>query len=112
MRALAVTALALASMLPDPVLAALPAPVAPTSGTPTAGDFIEYFTFSANDAVVNIGLLVSAGAFLIAAWSTVAKFMEARRGRAEWSEVGVTAGIAGLLMVGVSYLLTQSAGII
>jgi integrating conjugative element membrane protein (TIGR03745 family) len=101
-----------AAAAPGSVMAALPAAIDPTSGAPAAGNFIDYFKFSANDALIALGLLISAAGFFIAAWSTIAKFMQARQGRAEWSEVAITAAIAGLLMVGVSYLLTQSAGIV
>jgi len=36
-------------------------------------------------------------------WITLAKFNEARAGRAEWGEVGLTAIIAAGVMVFISY---------
>lgn len=99
-------------VMPELARAALPAPLDPKSGAPADGDFIDYFKFTANDTLIAAGLLISAVCFAIAGWSTFAKFMQARQGRAEWSEVAVVGGVAGVLLVLTSYLLNQSAGIV
>jgi integrating conjugative element membrane protein (TIGR03745 family) len=63
----------------------------------------------AKAAGVVIGLLIAVVAFQWIAWITLAKFNEARNGRAEWGEVGLTAIIAAGVMVFITYLLTEAS---
>ena len=91
--------------------AALPTPVAP-SNAPTAGNWLELIKGYSKDAGLVIGLLLAVVAFLWIAWITISKFNEARTGRAEWGEVGLTAVVAAGVMVFISYLLTEASNVI
>lgn len=106
--ALVVTALVLASQT---VEAALPVAVAP-SNAPAAGNWLELIKGYARDAGLVIGLILAVVAFLWIAWIAIAKFNEARAGRAEWGEVGLTAVIASGVMIFISYLLTEASNVI
>jgi len=48
-------------------------------------------------------------AFLWISWITIAKFNEARSGKAEWGEVGLTAIVSAGVMVFISYLVGEAA---
>jgi len=88
------------------VQAKLPTPVAPSTGAPK-GNWLNLIKGYAKDAGLVIGLVLAVVAFLWIAWITIAKFNEARRGQAEWGEVGLTAIVAAGVMVFISYLLTE-----
>jgi len=91
--------------------AALPTPVAPSNGQPQ-GNWLQLIKGYSKDAGLVIGLVLATVAFLWIAWITIAKFNEARAGRAEWGEVGLTAIVAAGVMVFISYLLTEAANTI
>lgn len=88
--------------------AALPTPTAPSTGAP-AGNWLNLIKGYSKDAGLVLGLVIATAAFLWISWITVAKFNEARNGRAEWGEVGLTAVIAAGVMVFISYLLTEAS---
>jgi integrating conjugative element membrane protein (TIGR03745 family) len=90
------------------VQAALPTPVAPSTGQPQ-GDWLKLIKGYAKDSGLVIGLVLATVAFLWISWITLAKFNEARAGRAEWGEVGLTAIVAAGELVFISYLLTEAA---
>ncbi|WP_341325903.1 TIGR03745 family integrating conjugative element membrane protein [Methylotuvimicrobium sp. KM2] len=106
--AFVVMSLAMAS---DNAQAALPAPVAP-SNAPAAGNWLELIKGYAKDAGLVIGLIIAVVAFLWIGWITIAKFNEARAGRAEWGEVGLTAVVAAGVMIFISFLLTEASNVI
>lgn len=91
--------------------AALPAPVPPTSGA-GVGDWLNLIKGYIKDGGIILGLAISVVGFLWVAYMGIAKFNEARNGRAEWAEVGVwgVAGAALLLFIG--FLLTQASTVI
>ncbi|MBU2571117.1 MAG: TIGR03745 family integrating conjugative element membrane protein [Gammaproteobacteria bacterium] len=99
------------SMLSVNAQAALPAPVAP-SNAPAAGNWLELIKGYAKDAGLVIGLIIAVVAFLWIGWITIAKFNEARAGRAEWGEVGLTAVVAAGVMIFISFLLTEASNVI
>ncbi len=90
------------------VYAALPTPTAPSTA-PAAGDWLALIKGYSKDAGLVIGLLIATVAFLWISWITMSKFNEARAGRAEWGEVGLTAVVAAGVMVFISYLLGEAA---
>ena len=90
------------------VEAALPTPAAPSSGAPV-GNWLNLIKGYSKDAGLVLGLVIATAAFLWIAWITIAKFNEARNGRAEWGEVGLTAVVAAGVMVFISYLLTEAS---
>ena len=103
---------AYAAVVTSPALAQLPTPVDPDSGTVADGDYIDYMKFTTKDIVLVLLAIVMTVGFLIVGMSTFNKFMEARRGRAEWSEVGITAGIGAALLVGAAFLFGQAETVI
>lgn len=93
------------------VLAALPTPVAPSTAPPS-GDWLGLIKGYVKDGGLVMGLAVAVAAFVWAAWSAIAKFNEARNGRAEWGEVGLLSVVAGAILIFDSYLLGTASGII
>jgi len=89
-------------------LAALPTAVAPSTA-PAAGDWLALIKGYAKDAGLVIGLVLATVAFLWISWITIAKFNEARSGKAEWGEVGLTAIVSAGVMVFISYLVGEAA---
>jgi integrating conjugative element membrane protein (TIGR03745 family) len=104
-------ALTPAALLCAPALAALPTPT-PPSTAPAAGDWLGLIKGYLKDGGLVMGLAVAVAAFVWAAWAAIAKFNEARNGRAEWGEVGLLAVVAGGILIFDSYLLGTAAGII
>ena len=94
-----------------PVAAALPTPVAPSTA-PAAGNWLDLIKGYAKDAGLVIGLIIAVAAFLWIAWITIAKFNEARQGKAEWGEVGLVGVVAAGVMVFISFLLTEASNVI
>ncbi|MCD2452839.1 TIGR03745 family integrating conjugative element membrane protein [Methylicorpusculum oleiharenae] len=95
----------------DQLVAALPTAVAP-SNAPKAGDWLTLIKGYAKDAGLVIGLVLAVVAFLWIAWISISKFNEARTGKAEWGEVGLTAVVAAGVMIFISYLLTEASNVI
>ena len=93
------------------VQAALPVPVAPSTA-PAAGNWLELIKGYSKDAGLVLGLVLAVVAFLWIAWISIAKFNEARNGRAEWGEVGLTVIIAAGVMIFISFLLTEASQVI
>ena len=56
-----------------------------------------------------LGLAVAVVSFLWIAWITISKFNEARAGRAEWGEVGLTEVMAAGVMIFIIFLLTEAS---
>jgi len=100
-----------AFLLSTPVLAELPTPV-PPSNAPQSGDWLGLIKGYIKDGGIVLGLAVAVGAFVWASWAAIAKFNEARNGRAEWGEVGLLTVVAGGILIFDSYLLGTAAGII
>jgi len=93
------------------LLAALPTPVAPSLGKPK-GDWLILIKGYIKDGGLVLGLAIAVVAFLWIAWITISKFNEARAGKAEWGEVGLTAVMAAGVMIFISFLLTEASTVI
>ena len=93
------------------LLAALPTPVAPSLGEPK-GDWLTLIKGYIKDGGLVLGLAIAVVAFLWIAWITISKFNEARAGKAEWGEVGLTAVMAAGVMIFISFLLTEASTVI
>jgi len=98
----------LATFVVPSVQAALPTPVAPSTGAP-AGNWLNLILGYIKDGGLVLGLAIAVIAFLWIAYITIAKFNEARAGKAEWAEVGLTGVVAAAVMVFISYLLTEAS---
>ena len=93
------------------VWAALPTPVAPSTG-PAAGDWIGLIQGYIKDGGLVLGLAIAVLGFLWIAYLGFAKFNEARQGKAEWAEVGVLGIVWAIVLIFASYLLTEASGVI
>ncbi len=102
---------ALVTTLSFDLLAALPTPVAPSLGKPK-GDWLTLIKGYIKDGGIVLGLAIAVVAFLWIAWITISKFNEARAGKAEWGEVGLTAVMAAGVMIFISFLLTEASTVI
>ena len=102
---------AVAALLPLPLWAALPTPVAPSTA-PAAGDWIGLIQGYIKDGGLVLGLAIAVLGFLWIAFLGFAKFNEARQGKAEWAEVGVLGIVGAIVLIFASYLLTEAAGVI
>lgn len=98
-------------VLPMPLWAALPTPVAPSTA-PASGDWIGLIQGYIKDGGIVIGLAIAVLGFLWVAYLGFAKFNEARQGKAEWAEVGVLGIVGAIVLIFASYLLTEAAGVI
>lgn len=98
-------------LLPLPLRAALPTPVAPST-KPPAGDWIGLIQGYIKDGGLVLGLAIAVLGFLWVAYLGFAKFNEARQGKAEWAEVGVLGIVGAVVLIFASYLLTEAAGVI
>ncbi len=108
----AATAVGLLVMSTAPsVWAALPTPVAPSTG-PAAGDWIGLIQGYIKDGGLVLGLAIAVIGFLWIAYLGFAKFNEARQGKAEWAEVGVLGIVGAIVLIFASFLLTEAAGVI
>jgi integrating conjugative element membrane protein (TIGR03745 family) len=92
-------------------LAALPAPVAPSTG-PAAGDWLELIKGYIKDGGIILGLAISVIGFLWIAYIGFAKFNEARTGRAEWAEVGLLGIAGGAVLLFATFLLNEASNVI
>jgi integrating conjugative element membrane protein (TIGR03745 family) len=105
-----VTALALLAMSLN-AWPALPTPVAPSTG-PAAGDWLELIKGYIKDGGIVLGLAISVIGFLWIAYIGISKFNEARRGQAEWAEVGLVGVVGGAVLLFVVFLLNEAANVI
>lgn len=101
----------LAFVVGSPAFAALPTAV-PPSTAPASGDWLGLIKGYAKDAGLVLGLIVGVAAFVWIAYAGVAKFNDARTGKAEWAEVGLLSVAGGGVLILVSYLLGTASGII
>ena len=90
---------------------ALPTAVDPSTA-PGAGDWLGVVQGYIKDGGLVVGLAISVVGFVWVSWSALAKFNEARVGRAEWGEVGLLGGVGAAILLLVTFLLTQAAGVI
>jgi integrating conjugative element membrane protein (TIGR03745 family) len=102
------TAVALAAGSISIAQAALPTPIAPSTA-PAAGNWLELIKGYIKDGGLVLGLAIAVIAFLWISYITISKFNEARMGKAEWGEVGLTGVVAAGVMVFISYLLTEAS---
>lgn len=88
-------------------------PTAPTPSTnPDEGNMLEMLKGFLTDGVALIALALSAVGFIWLSWIALADINQARQGRKEWGEVGVTVIGGAVVFLFVSYLLAQATGVI
>lgn len=97
---------------PHQLYAALPTPTNPSSGAAN-GNYLTFMQGWSRDGVSYIALVISGAGFLWVSWILLSKFNEARSSNdPDWGSVGLTAVIAGVLLVIVSFFLNEAIGII
>jgi integrating conjugative element membrane protein (TIGR03745 family) len=104
-------ALTLVLLAADRALAALPTTPPPSTGDP-GGNWLNLIQGYIKDGSIVLGLAISVIGFLWVSYTAVAKFNEARNGRAEWAEVGLLGVVAAGVLVFMGFLLQQAATII
>ena len=104
------TASALYLLFCQNAYARLPTAVPPSSGD-AQGNWLELFKGYLKDAAIIGGLALSVCGFLWLAWIALSDINQARNGRKEWGEVGVTVIVGAAVFMYVSYLLAQAAGV-
>ncbi len=92
--------------------AALPTAVDPTTGAAN-GNFVAWLEGWIGDSAESAALVISTVAFLWCAWIIVSKFNETRSSKEpDWGSFGLTAVIAGIVMVICTYILTEAVAVI
>jgi integrating conjugative element membrane protein (TIGR03745 family) len=76
------------------------------------GNWLNLIQGYIKDGGIVLGLAISVIGFLWVSYTAVAKFNEARNGRAEWAEVGLLGVVAAGVLVFMGFLLQQAATII
>ena len=106
-------ALALVFWIPgSPALSqGLPSPVNPNAGGAPDGNWLALIRGYIADGATVLGLAIAIVALLWVAYIGIAKFNECRRGRAEWSELGLLGIVAAILLLFLMFLLNQAATI-
>lgn len=106
------TAFAWLMLLAGPALAqGLPTPVAPGGVGAGSGDWLALIRGYIRDGAIVLGLALSVVALIWVAYTGLSKFNEARNGKAEWMEVGVTVVVGAVLLLFIMFLLNQAATI-
>lgn len=93
------------------VYAGLPTAVEPSTGD-ADGNILELLKGYIKDGSALVGLAISIVGFLWLSWIALADINQARQGRKEWGEVGVTVIGGAAVFLFVSYLLAQAADVI
>lgn len=91
--------------------AGLPTAVPPSTGD-AKGNWLLLLKGYLKDGTLLVGLGISVCGFLWLSWIALADINQARQGRKEWGEVGVTVIGGAAVFLFVSYMLAQAAGVI
>ncbi|WP_245795247.1 TIGR03745 family integrating conjugative element membrane protein [Thioalkalivibrio denitrificans] len=99
-------------LMAGPALAqGLPTPVAPDGVPADSGNWLAFIRGYIRDGAIVLGLALSVVALIWVAYTGLSKFNEARNGKAEWMEVGVTVVVGAVLLLFIMFLLNQAATI-
>ena len=100
-------------LMPLQVMAAMPTAVdSGGSGAATSGDWLALITGYLDKGTDLIAWGVAILGFIVLGVVTLGKFNEARKGRAEWSEVGLTAGVGTVILLFMVFLATEATKVI
>jgi len=112
MRAVMCVAAMFALMQAQTASAALPTAVDPSSGA-SGGNFVIWLQGWFGDSAETMSLMISTAGFLWAAWIVLSKFNETRSSNEpDWGSFGLTAIVAGVVMVACTFLLTEAVAVI
>lgn len=89
-------------------------PTAPSVGgvSSSDGSILKWFKGLMSEGIVILGFAIAAVGFVWVSWIVISDVNQARTGRKEWGEVGLTAIAGALALLFVSYLLAKATGII
>lgn len=110
MRKLLSTASVLYLSFSQSAYAALPTAPAPSNNA-DEGNMLEWLKGLATDGITLMALLLSAAGFIWLSWIALSEINQARSGRKEWGEVGVTIIGGAIIYLFISYMLGQAVGI-
>ena len=82
------------------------------ASAPTNGNWFDLIKNYISEGGDLIGLGLTILAFIVSAYYVMAKVGEARKGKAEWAEVGVTAGIGAAAVILIGFFADQAATVI
>ena len=90
--------------------AAVPTAPQPTNGA-SEDNMLEWLKGLLMDGIALIALILSATGFIWLGWIALSELNQARQGRKEWGEVGVSV-VGGAIVFGfVTFLLSQAIGV-
>ena len=100
-------------LLPLQAMAAMPTAVdSGASGAATSGDWLALLTGYVDKGTDLIAWGVAILGFIVLAVVTLGKFNDARKNKAEWSEVGLTAGVGVVILLFMVFLSTEATKVI
>ena len=100
-------------LLPMQAMAAMPTAVdSGASGAATSGDWMALLTGYVDKGTDLIAWGVAILGFIVLAVVTLGKFNDARKNKAEWSEVGLTAGVGVVILLFMVFLSTEATKVI
>ena len=100
-------------LMPLQAMAAMPTAVdSGASGAATSGDWLALLTGYLDKGTDLIAWGVAILGFVVLAVVTLGKFNEARKNKAEWSEVGLTAGVGVVILLFMVFLATEATKVI
>ncbi len=100
-------------LLPMQAMAAMPTAVdSGASGAATSGDWLALLTGYVDKGTDLIAWGVAILGFIVLAVVTLGKFNDARKNKAEWSEVGLTAGVGVVILLFMVFLSTEATKVI
>ena len=82
------------------------------ASAPTNGNWFDLIKNYISEGGDLIGLGLTILSFIVAAYFVLAKVGEARKGKAEWVEVGVTAGVGAAAVILVGFFADQAQQVI
>ena len=101
------------TLLPLKVMAAMPTAVdSGGSGAATNGDWLALMTGYLDKGTDLIAWAVAILGFIVLGVVTLGKFNDARKGKAEWSEVGLTAGVGVVILLFMVFMATEATKVI
>ena len=100
-------------LMPLQVMAAMPTAVdSGASGAATSGDWLALLTGYLDKGTDLIAWGVAILGFIVLGVVTLGKFNDARKNKAEWSEVGLTAGVGTVILLFMVFLATEATKVI
>ena len=75
------------------------------------GNWIDLMRGYLYEGATLLGTLIAVVSFLWVSWTALTKFNEARQGKAEWGEVGLLGVVGAVILLVLSFFVTQAMSI-